>query len=535
MKKISEMSVAKIPLSVRLVRIVMELIGFGLTLIPSFLTLYLTDHMIGQNRNIPYYWIAAVIALCFLIHLLVFYFVRYMEQVYVNAVASDFRSKIGEKIAASKMPDYEKQPKSKVFNILNDMTPVYTLANYLICVPVDLIEVIVVVGLMFYAHAGLGIISILMAPLYLISSYLNKGKLERLVSDERKALDAWQQEVDILINHKVSIGLNRSFPFMLSCYRKTMGNFYSAQNRKHFYLLLTMELPRLITTLAPLLILIAGGNLVVAQQLTLGTLLFALQLIGYLFTPLGEIAMIQADLMSQKTNFRRSKDFMALPDEENDLPGSDVRTIHLKDVTLMRADQTPLFTIEDFFVKGPGLVVIKGENGCGKSTLFNVISGVFSEAQMRSGNDSIVEISSEYRNHLGYLFYPNFIFPGTVKENVLCGRDVSPQRFERIHTLLNMPPADKEVKTKPENLSLGEKQKIYLARLLLSDDACQFFDEPGSNLDDKTEKSLISEIGRMKQTKLIIVISHNALYDDIADWTYVIKGGRMTLKGCRAD
>lgn len=198
-------------------------------------------------------------------------------------------------------------------------------------------------------------------------------------------MDAWQQEVDIVINHKVSIGLDRSFPYMLNRFRKAMGSFYSAQNRKHFYLLLTMELPRLITTLAPLLILIVGGNLVVEQQLTLGTLLFALQMIGYLFTPLGEIAMVQADLMSQKSNFQRGKDFVALQDEESCLPGHEGKDIRMENVTLTRADHTPLFTIDDFSVSSPGVVLIKGENGCGKSTLFNVISGVFSEDQMDIG------------------------------------------------------------------------------------------------------------------------------------------------------
>lgn len=66
------------------------------------------------------------------------------------------------------------------------MNPIYTLANYLICVPVDLIEVLVVILIIFRIHCGLGIIALLMTPLYLISSYLNKDKLEQLVSKERK-------------------------------------------------------------------------------------------------------------------------------------------------------------------------------------------------------------------------------------------------------------------------------------------------------------------------------------------------------------
>lgn len=173
------------------------------------------------------------------------------------------------------------------------MNPIYTLANYLICVPVDLIEVLVVILIIFRIHCGLGIIALLMTPLYLISSYLNKDKLEQLVSKERKNLDSWQSEVDIILNHKVSIGLNHSWNYMLERYKNAMDSLYRTQNQKHFFLLLTQEMPKLITTLAPLMILIVGGNLVVNSQMTLGALLLTLQLIVYLFGPLGDIAMVQ--------------------------------------------------------------------------------------------------------------------------------------------------------------------------------------------------------------------------------------------------
>ena len=52
---------------------------------------------------------------------------------------------------------------------------------------------------------------------------------------------------------------------------------------------------------------------------------------------------------------------------------------------------------------------------------------------------------------------------------------------------------------KPENLSLGEKQKIYLARTLLGNSSCILLDEPGSNLDEKTEHSLINYLLKLKE------------------------------------
>lgn len=527
MLKTSELCIAEIPLRVRLGRICLELMTFMFMLIPSFLTLYFTDEMIEKGKSIPYAWVVFVILACVAIHVFQFYFSKYMSQVYVNRVAEDYRMEIAKKISKCQVPAYEKEPKSKIFNIINDMTPVYTLANYFICVPVDFIELLVVIFLIFRTHYGLGMIALLMAPLYLVSSYLNKGKLQSLVSEERKNLDAWQREVDIILNQKVSIGLNDSWDYMLKRYQSTLSQFYKTQNKKHFFLLFTMELPKFITTLAPLLILIVGGNLVVNAQMNLGTLLFVLQLIVYLLVPLGDIAMVQADLMSQKANFKRAREFVELPEQEEKLPGSEGGELLIKNVTLHRADQSVLYKIPEFSVEEPGLILIKGENGCGKSTLFHILSGVFAEEQMQIEVNGEIQIPSKYRNHFSYLFYPNFIFPGTVRENVLCGRKAEPGSYEKIEELLHLPPADKEVITKPENLSLGEKQKIFLARILFKDSPFLLLDEPGSNLDDKTERNFAEELGRIKKKKYILVISHNKIYDEIADEIYEIQGGVM--------
>ena len=100
-------------------------------------------------------------------------------------------------------------------------------------------------------------------------------------------------------------------------------------------------------------------------------------------------------------------------------------------------------------------------------------------------------------------------------------------QYQELETVLQLPPADKQVTIKPENLSLGEKQKIYLARTLLGNSSCILLDEPGSNLDEKAEHSLINYLLKLKEKKLILVISHNAYYDAVADKTYEIRKGMM--------
>ena len=541
MKKNAQIAAIRIPLAGAVERIIMQLLGFGLMLIPSFITRYLMDERIEQGREIPYYWFGIAIGVTLLIHFFQYYFVSYKAQVFSNKMTSDFCGVMGRKIASSRMPEYEAESKSKILNIMNmDVASIYTLVNYVVHIPVSLVKIIIIMALLLNAHYGFALMAIVLAPFYVLSSYVNKGRLEELVQEERKAADIWVQGFQVMINSKVSIMLNKAFPHMMERFEREKDAFYRARNRQHFYLLITKELPRMINTLALLAVLIVGGNLVVSGQLSLGTLLFVTQLIGLVFEPLTNIASLQADLMSQKPIFQMGKDFAALPDgdtaqsaETKDVSESSsgkadsTGLISLKNVSLLRPDGTRLMQIKDFYAGGSGLILIRGENGCGKSTLFNILAGVFSEKQLETEAEGSCEFSSVYRDSLGYLFYPNFIFRGTVKENVLYGRDISDREFDRVHTLLNLPPANKEVKTKPENLSLGEKQKIYLARLLLGDYKCIFLDEPGSNLDDRTEENLIQALDEIKRSRLLLVISHNDRYDEIADQIYAIKDGQM--------
>lgn len=360
----------------------------------------------------------------------------------------------------------------------------------------------------------------------MVPSFLNKSKLERLVAKEREAGDLWFQEFDVILNGKVSITLNKVENYMQNRYHEALKSYLDARNRQHFLLPIVQEFPLFVTTLAPLLILIIGGNQVVLQNMTIGQLLFSIQIIAYLFHPLSEISQLHAQIISQKPSFDRVADFLAMPDQQKNTESVAPPKIEAHNIDLMRSESESLFHVNDFAVHEKGLVLIHGENGCGKSSLFNIISGVFAPDAKHLRFNENGRFNCD-KSKLSYLFYPNFIFPGTVRENIVCGRKISNTQYQELETVLQLPPADKQVTIKPENLSLGEKQKIYLARTLLGNSSCILLDEPGSNLDEKTEHSLIHYLLKLKEKKLILVISHNAYYDAVADKTYEIRKGMM--------
>lgn len=183
MKKILKMSIINIPKWILIKRIIANIISFLLLLIPAYLTRYLTDEMIENGSNIPYYWLLLVVVATFVIHIFIFYFVNYKGQIFANQLAQDFEVKLMQKVISSSNPEYEKESKSKIFNMHNnDIYSIYALSNYLTMIPVDILEVIVIVGILFNVNYIIAFVAILLAPLYVMSSFVNKKKLNELVA-----------------------------------------------------------------------------------------------------------------------------------------------------------------------------------------------------------------------------------------------------------------------------------------------------------------------------------------------------------------
>ena len=481
-------------------RIIFDLVGFLLALLPAGLTLYLTDVWITSGTHMPTSWILGIIVCVFLIHFYQFYFVNYNSQMNADRMAGNYRQHLTQKILSSSIPAYESQNKARIQNMANDVSAIYTVSSYLVTVPANLVKVMIIIGLLlFYANPSVALTAIILIPLYMVPSFLNKSELERLVAKEREAGDLWFQEFDVILNGKVSITLNKVENYMQNRYNEALKSYLDARNRQHFLLLIVQEFPLFVTTLAPLLILIIGGNQVVLQNMTIGQLLFSIQIIAYLFNPLSEISQLHAQIISQKPSFDRVADFLAMPDQQKNTETVASPKIEAHNIDLMRSES---------------------------ESLFNIISGVFAPDAKHLRFNENGRFNCD-KSKPSYLFYPNFIFPGTVRENIVCGRKISNTQYQELETVLQLPPADKQVTIKPENLSLGEKQKIYLARTLLGNSSCILLDEPGSNLDEKTEHSLINYLLKLKEKKLILVISHNAYYDAVADKTYEIRKGMM--------
>jgi len=176
------------------------------------------------------------------------------------------------------------------------------------------------------------------------------------------------------------------------------------------------------------------------------------------------------------------------------------------------------------------LLVVKGASGSGKTTLLMVLIGVMthSSGRVRWGGMELEEMGSKaFRSKIGYMGPEPYIIRGSAMKNLSYGLSEQPS-LEEMWAACREAEAEvflKEMKDgldtplseQGEGLSMGQKQRLGLARALLRRPEVLILDEITANLDSSTEKQIIRNIAKMKSKMTILVSTHSAAFDDIAD------------------
>ena len=162
-----------------------------------------------------------------------------------------------------------------------------------------------------------------------------------------------------------------------------------------------------------------------------------------------------------------------------------------------------------------------GESGTGKSTLINIIMGLLkhSEGKICVDNKELLADKNQLIANIGYVPQEVFLFEGELKKNIALGLDIEKISEEKLIKAANAAQITKFVKNlennfdsfveeNGRNFSVGQKQRIGVARALYKNPDLLILDESTSSLDAETEEKFIEDIFNIGQNKTIIFISH---------------------------
>ncbi len=191
-------------------------------------------------------------------------------------------------------------------------------------------------------------------------------------------------------------------------------------------------------------------------------------------------------------------------------------------------------------------VALVGFNGAGKTTIVNLISGLYRPTEGKilfDGNDIWESDMEGYRDMLGVILQNFCVFPLSVKENVILDKEFDNDKWEEtvkrsglyecIDTLPNGydTPVGKEINRKAVELSGGQAQKLAFARLIYRDSPIAVLDEPNAALDPYAEIELYKQYRGMIKDKMAMFISHRMSFSSFCGKILLIDNGRIIESG----
>ena len=424
------------------------------------------------------------------------------------------------------IPDYEKLDKGKMINhYLVDANKAAVSIIGVIGVGIGLfITILAMLIINFITSFKVTLYSLVMFLPFIIVTRYGAKKLERTSIDFAKENDFAISKIKNYCMNKESIALSNQDSYFISDFNESMDNLRDKKIKNVFWQKVAYEMPTVIIGLTPIVILLIATTVVKNDSLRFSQIYFISSLMISIYEPLGQLVVLLTKWKESKPYIKRLLEFLDTDSKAEE----SLNNIFSGDKGFLKGsadmygiDGRELYKF-DLELPDKGFFVFKGPNGSGKSTFFKLLSQMMDPTLLR---DSDLKINRKYRNDIGVLFYPLFVFSGTVEENINFGKKID----DNLIDLFNLPDLQKQVVPDPINLSSGETQKIALLRLLGQEKDVYLLDEPTSNLEKEAVLALKDYIQRIKEDKLVIAIMHDDRYDSIADGFINIEDCHMQL------
>jgi ABC-type multidrug transport system fused ATPase/permease subunit len=311
---------------------------------------------------------------------------------------------------------------------------------------------------------------------------------------------------------------------------------------------LVTSLATLILGLTAVGIMGLGGLQIMDDRMTIGDFFAFTLYLGFLIAPIVQMSNIGSQITEAFAGLDRTQEILALARETDD----PLRTVELADVEGDMRFQEVCFSYEEgqqvlegiSFHAPPGTVTaLVGSSGSGKTTIAGLAASFLTPRAgvvLVDGVDLSTVTLDSYRRRLGVVLQDEFLYDGTVRENILFAKlDATEEDLRRAVEAANVSEfvdrmekgLDTVIGERGVKLSGGQRQRLAIARALLADPRILILDEATSNLDAESERYIQESLQKLMRGRTALVIAHRLSTIRRADQILVIEGGRIVERG----
>ncbi len=306
-------------------------------------------------------------------------------------------------------------------------------------------------------------------------------------------------------------------------------------------------------SLGMVLVLWQGGHQYMAGRLSIGQLVEFLFYLGLFYEPIARLHGLNQMLQAARAAGERVFDILDMAVErDNGLPRHRLKApvrggVVYENVSFSYQPGRVVLQNVSLHARPGEMVALVGPTGSGKSTLVSLLSAFYEadSGRITIDDQDVTGISLEsLRAHIGLVSQESFLFNGTVRENILYGRlDASEEELVEASQAANchefivrLPDGyDSRVGERGVKLSVGEKQRISIARALLKNAPILVLDEATASVDTATERLIQEALERLMANRTSFVIAHRLSTIRKADQILVMRHGQIIERGMHAE
>lgn len=477
-----------------------------------------------------------------------FYF-SYLTNWLGQSVVKDLRVTVYKKIVHLNLAFFDKTPigtlTTRTINDIEAINDVFS--EGLISIIADMLMIIAILGVMFYADWRLTLISLSPFPILIIATYVFKESVNKSFYKVRNAVSALNAFVQ---EHLTGIAIVQAF----SGEKREFGKFKQI-NKEHrtanveaiFAYSVFFPIVEIILAISLGLMVWWGANQVLNYEVTQGVMIAFIMYLNMLFRPLRMLAdkfnTLQMGMVASERVFRIMDSDDHINDSGKESAAGMKGAITFDHVYFAYKDAEYVLKDIAFHANQGETIAIVGHTGSGKTTIISILNRLYDIQQGKiliDGVDLKDYSLRSLRSKIGVVLQDVFLFAGSVYENItLRNTAITREQVEHAARLIGMHEFimqlpggyDYQVMERGSTLSLGQRQLISFVRALLYDPAILILDEATSSVDTESEMLIQHAIDKLIADRTSIVIAHRLSTISKASKIIVLDKGEIREMG----